>query len=531
MITKQWLLFLLCFLLNVSLGAFDMPDFFSLENFIESEDDSFFCKDEQQEYTPDRVLKALTRSCNTDEEGIIEAQRFLRLDLYKRTNPINQRSIQDIPQFYFFYCPPPKSVCKSWQLFLQTFVNRTGKANFTRDGTTLGSYLAFENVNIISEFEGLLFDLNLPEIISLLERFQVQEHRGGVMLGGLRRMNDWYLQVRTPVIYLERNFSLDATDAANLKAALGIVDEEIEELNDFAFQHFVADRLGIGDTRLNLGYIAKDCPSLYLAFGLESTIPSAFSLKRGLAGNHFSKGQPDPQLNLCALLNLVGEGDLIQAEEIGTEFLIQVIDRLSRILLETSPGNNGHLGLGAFVYTDLCVMQKLRFKTRAAVEYLMPAPEKRYFIKKKNPEDFDKLEDPDPDDCIQNIRFIEQQIINTFFPSGFDTIVFPGFLFKLTTALTGEFANRWQLMLGHDLWWQQQEKLGSINASKKERDMLRKNLARRPAAIQSKFFASATIFKKGYCCDWSLTFYGDSTFLRSGIGKDFNISVRFEWLL
>jgi hypothetical protein len=530
---KKFFFILLPFLLNSSLNAFKESDFFSLEEMIDDNNESFFSYEAKNDnYTPERAIKALTRSCDIDEEGIVEIQRFLRLNFYKRTNPINQRSIQDLPQFYFFNCPPPQDCCKSWQLFVQPFLQRTGEANFTRDGVNIGSYLALQNANlIISDFEELI-GVDIPEVISILERFRLETHRGGIMFGGLRKMNNWYMQVRTPLIYVERNYNLDEADQERLREVLGVVEEEVgEDENEFNRDHFIADRFGIGDTRLNIGYIFRDCPSLYLAFGLESTIPSAFAFKKGLYGNHFSKDQPDPELDICELLNLVTMGDFDEAIDKGTEFLIDVVDRLSRILLENSPGNNGHLGLGTFVYTDMYIMNNLRFKTRAALEYLLPAPERRYFIKKKNPADFDRLENPDPANAQQDIMLIQQEIINTFFPSGFDTVVYPGFLFKLTTALTQKFMKRYQLMLGYDLWWQQAEKLGRINALKEERRTLRKDIASKSAAIQNKFFASATMFNKGDCCDWSLSLFGDITFLRSGIGKDFNISLRFEWLL
>jgi len=233
---------------------------------------------------------------------------------------------------------------------------------------------------------------------------------------------------------------------------------------------------------------------------------------------------------------LVSEGNLEEVEEIGTEFFIDIIDRLSRILLENSTGNNGHLGLGAFVYTDVHVgdidiMEGIRFKTRAAVEYLLPAPERRYFIRKKDPDEFDNLENPDPANAHQDIKFIQQEIINTFFPSGFDTVVYPGFLIKLTAALSGNILDRWQVMLGYDLWWQQEERLGRINTIKQERRTLRKDIARKSAAIQNKFFGSVTMFKNDVSRDWSLTLFGDVTFLQTGLGDDFNVSLRFEWLL
>src|SRR5262245_26144089 len=57
----------------------------------------------QRHYTTKDALKLLTRACNPDvpPDAIIAADDILRNDLYLRTNPINQRSLLDLPQFYF----------------------------------------------------------------------------------------------------------------------------------------------------------------------------------------------------------------------------------------------------------------------------------------------------------------------------------------------------------------------------------------------------------------------------------------------
>jgi len=111
-------------------------------------------------------------------------------------------------------------------------------------------------------------------------------------------------------------------------------------------------------------------------------------------------------------------------------------------------------------------------------------------------------------------------------------LVFPGFIFKLTNVLSAGLAkNKIQINLGHDLWWQQGEELGKIIAPPEESTRLRKDIAKRPPAFQSKLFASIIYFRRGRKYDWCFKLYGDKTFLRSGIGKDFNFGVRFELLL
>ena len=529
MINKQKIFIPLIILLTCTY-QFCSVDITDIQQLIQSTDEEIdiFPEDEKPLYDTWETVKALTRSCASDPTGILEAQGLLQNDFYNFTHPINQRSIQDLPQFYFFLCPPPACAYKSWQFLVEAFYNETHKANLTKNSTAIKSYL---NFGLAREFEQFALDIDIPQVLSLFANIKVQERRAGIMLGGLRTYENWYVYFRTPIEYLFRNFFLTDAERKAIEAAqLFVVDPQFQM--EFARKHLIADRIGIGDTRINVGYTVIDNPCLLFDVGLESTLPTAFAFKKGVFGTHFPKHQITPSLDLTELLNLA-ISDIKKAQEIGGEFLFQAIDRLSRILLETGLGNNGHVGLGVFTFSDLSLNCNFNLKTRAALEYLLPSIEWRYFIKKKNQEDFEKLKNINPGDCEKELIFLQNEIINTLFPSGFNTLVFPGFIFKLTNLVSGTLAQRWQLALGYDIWWQQKEKLGTIHAPKSERSLLRKTIATRSEAFQSKIFGSVTMFKKcleDNTCLWSLSLYADKTFLRSGIGKDFNIALRFEVL-
>lgn len=537
MINKQKILFLLTALLTYTYqcDAMDTPD---LSQWIQTTDDdsNIFPDYDKPLYDAWSTVKAFTRSCVTGVDGIIDAQGLLQNDLYNFTHPINQRSIQDLPQFYFFLCPPPAyaCTCPSWQFLIEAFYNKTHKTNLTKESTAIKSYL---NFSLARELEQFAFDIDIPHVLSLFENLKAQERRAGIMLGGLRTHGKWNVGVRTPLEYLIRNFYLTDQELKEIEAEPLFDDTDPDTDNDketknFIRKHLIADRFGIGDTRIHIGYTTIDNPCLLLNVGFEATLPTAFAFKKGLYGNHFPKHQVTPSLDLVELLNLAST-NFEQTKIVGEKFLTQAIDRLSRILLETGLGNNGHVGLGVFTYSDMCLNSNFTVKTRAALEYLLPSIEWRYFIKKKNLAEFEKLKNATAADCDQELKFLENEIIDTLFPQGFGTVVFPGFIFKLTNVVSGTLAQRWQLALGYDIWWQQKEHLGTINTSKQERSLLKKDIATRPDAFQSKIFGSATLFKKGpeCTCDWSLSLYADRTFLRSGIGKDFNIALRFELLL
>jgi hypothetical protein len=188
------------------------------------------------------------------------------------------------------------------------------------------------------------------------------------------------------------------------------------------------------------------------------------------------------------------------------------------------------VGLGFFAYNELRATQKLVFKTRAALEYLLPAAEKRFYLQRKNPADFARFNTDNPQNCNEDLAFLQQQLINTLFPSVCNTIVFPGFIFKFSGALEGQMTPAWKLMMGYDLWWQQKEKLGSITCSMLCKDQLETTIAIRPTAFQNKIFGGVSYAKKGKRYDWCLSLLGDRTFISSGIGKDFSIIGRFEFL-
>lgn len=488
-------------------------------------------------YTSRDVLKVLTRACDPDlppPEDIATADNILRDDLYLRTNPINQRSLLDMPQFLFL---PFCWGCTGWQFYWHYFYNQTSEANYTQDGTTINSYLNFDNPKLIDALQALAFNINVPKVFMLLSGMKIQERRTGVMFEWLVRFDgDWYIEGKTPLEYLERNFFLEEEKKRQLEAELLLAEDNLESVDDFGHEHLASDKLGIGDTRLYFGKCIYDTPHLLLNAGLLVTVPTAFAFVKGLTGSHFEKNNKVPPFDLIQILNLAisptpGDSELL--EDIVTDFLVAAVDKLSANLLETGLGNNGHLGLGLFVDNELWVAKRLRFKTHAELEYLLPAPEKRFYINKKNPAEFDRIlqlisGDPTPEQCDVALAFLQQQIINTFFPRVYETIIFPGFIFKVTAALTGNMGQNYKLLLGIDSWLQQAEKIGWLVASRQDINAARTGIATKSSAYQFKLFGAINYSHPGRKRDWCLSAWADRTVISTGIGQDFNLGVRFE---
>ena len=202
------------------------------------------------------------------------------------------------------------------------------------------------------------------------------------MLGAQYLKGKWLIQWWTPIEYLLRHFDLNVLEQEDLTQELHQKERDKEEEWGFAERHLIADRVGMGDFRLDVAYRFVHDDYINFHAGIETTFPLAWAFKKGLLGNHFKKNMSTPELDLIDLLN-TALTDLTQAQQIGTNFLLAALNRLSRILLEDGLGNNGHVGMGPFFLCNLQVSEKLQFKTRAVVEYLFQAQERRYYIQKK----------------------------------------------------------------------------------------------------------------------------------------------------
>jgi len=173
--------------------------------------------------------------------------------------------------------------------------------------------------------------------------------------------------------------------------------------------------------------------------------------------------------------------------------------------------------------------------TRSALEYLCPALDTRFYITKKFSQAFNAFEPyttaegADPAQASVKLAFLNEQLINTLIPKVYQTMIYPGFIFKFTSSIDAILGKRkrWQLGLGVDLWWQDRERLGKIYATPWQINEIRTDIAVKPGAYQNKIFISTNYRGRGDDFDWCLTIYGDYTFISSGIGKDFNLALRF----
>lgn len=470
-------------------------------------------------------------------------QTRLQNDLYLFTFPGNRRrrSLLDYPfNVLHDYCMEPCGLTlNSWYFYNQTRVD-----NFTQEGTTLTSYWNLTNENLIGNLDEFEFGIKFPDAVQLFGLLKMQERRTGFMFGGFYNGEcGWNIEAKIPVYYNERNFFLTPEEKMLLENSI-FFDENDSGFTDESeiHKHFVSDAVGLGDTRVSAGLLIVDQENFGLNVGFEMTFPTAVAFARGLLGTNFAQNSEHPPFDLLTLFQLaLGTPPNIQAvTDMSIAFITSAFDKLSANLVQVEMGNSGHIGAAFFFENYLPLNQRFEIFTRGAVEYLFPATEKRFYITKKFPQQFaafapyttdvtdcDNQGGADPADAAPKLAFLNEQLINTFIPFVFPTSIYPGFLVKFTSELIGNFGDTWRFGIGYDLWWQDKEKLGRIQADPLIISNIRTDIASRPGAFQNKFFVTAAYYTEGRWFDWYLTAYGDYTILRTGIGKDFTLALRF----
>ncbi|MGE0009874.1 MAG: hypothetical protein AB7F19_04970 [Candidatus Babeliales bacterium] len=521
LITSFFSSFLIC--MNDDL-SFTFDDIFVNEKEEEPTDDSFINSDEAKRAIELHQVDPLT-ACDVVTlitNPPIEAQIVLQEDLYLHTNPNNSRSLLNLPGFYHHYFYP----CENY-FWTQLFYNQTSNGYYTKESTQLKSYILLNNPNLIRRIEEFEIEVNVPDVLAIFSNMKLQERRLGLMFGIQHVWGcNWHVRAYAPWYYLERNLSLTDEEQILLERA-GVPPQD--DPMDFARKHVIIDKLGVGDTRIELGYMPYQTDYAFARIGGLFTIPTAFAWKQGLYGTHFSKTTPAPNFNLLNFINtILVDKDIPRAIEEGTEFLIAAVDRLSTIVLETGMGNEGHFGLGIFADQQLELSNCWTLRSKSSLEYITPRKEKRFYIMHKDPAEFDRdYTSTNPIVCQENLNFLNQQLIETLFPTMYETHISPGFIFIWNTSLTYH-GKTFDFQFGYDLYWQDKEKLGTINATAAQIARLRKEIAIKPCAYQSKLFGDLIYKKQGTCRDYYIGFHLDATILSTGIGKDFTGALYFD---
>lgn len=477
--------------------------------------------------------------------GALEKGSILRLlqqEIYNRTNPINIRSLLDLPSlrpYYLDYC--------GWQVVVQPFYNQMDPVYVTKHSPFIKSYINLGDQALANEIDLILEDINnadvlpapiiidIPQTLSLFQNLRVQEVRTGFMFSFAKEYKDWNFSFRMPIYYLEHNFFLNNTEIDNISRAPFFTADGLwgqggtdEAVNQFLYANLVNDKVGLGDSRFMALYnLASSCKN-DIWLGAIATLPTAATVREGLIGGKFNKCEPIPAFDLLSIANLSLCGRGYKVTEMLETIGIAALRKLSIMLVDVPLGNGRHFGVGPHFDIRHFYNDVFSSRTMIEAEFFSSKTKKRFFLEDKSRFNFN-IDLTDTDQANQNIAFINEQVLNTFFPVCSQVTVQPGWLFKAYHEFMLDF-NCWQLIGGIDFWYQGAEKLGAnFCGSKVSFDTL--NQGRRPSAYQGKVFGSFGHYRHGSNFDWSLALTYDDTVFNKGIGKDFTVGLAFTMYL
>lgn len=446
---------------------------------------------------------------------------ILQEDLYCHTNPINTRSLLDLPLFMTRLFHPPHH----WYASADIFWNETNRANFTGKSNKISSYLALNNEKLFQLVPPSCTDKALV-IFPTLANGRLEERRVGTMLQTGYAWDRFTLRGMAPLYYLERNYQLSQEEKDALMVQFGETTEDEQER--FQKDHLISDKFGLGDVRLYGEFNVVKKATCHLNVGPLVTIPTAFAIIKGIKGSAFKPCCHRPTIDLqktCACLLNADFNDLLH---LG----YKALDTLSAITLEESLGNRRHLGLGGFVdwqhnlssIINRPWTERIQLKNNVSFEYLLPGNETRFFINPADPADYAQRDFHSEAQAEDNLHFIETELIDTIFPYNFKTRVNPGYVFWWDSQIAYQ-GNRMGVTTGLDFWLHGKEKLSHIQSCTIPCNELAIARAHAPLAYQLKVLGELSYTLTRPANQWILGFGADKTFIRTGIGKDYTVNA------
>jgi hypothetical protein len=490
-----------------------------------------------------------------DQLGVLA---LLIENLFLRTNNLNSRSLLDYPEFIPWRHDKDKRA-----IYVDLFYNQMSRANFTKQSSNICSYLAVTSPSLIQKIEAIIENVQdlFPDapidsdkflrLLDLFQTFTVQERRLGLMIGGKTTFNRWHFNIMTPWYYLERNHFVNQNVQDDIEALVEDIQKDLfgvqqltpaqvalaeKQKNAFINQHLIADKFGIGDTRIYLDYPVIKRKYFTSRWGFLATIPTAFAMKKGLRGTSLHRATNRPLLDLQEIADQFIENHTLSPDVFN--FGIAALDNLSAMLLDTPMGNGGHFGLGILARNKSPLSSLIRqdwarrfiMRNFISLEYLFPATEIRSFRFPVDEALFNARNLTDTTDPLivnSNFAFIIQQLTDRLFPVALRATVHPGVVFRWSSQLTyeGDMAG---FSLGTDTYVKNREKLSHVDANPITKKMIDIFNARAPLSYQSK--AVGSIFFKIDKPDrlYTVALWGDYTFMNKGIGADFTLALNFD---
>ena len=513
---------------------------FDFDNVTFDEEDNYQF---MNEYLDVSDMDHISRAINPVEIMVIlnllEVPLLLQEPLFLHTNFLNKRSLLDQPIFE----PDRAEFPGKWVIGTNTFIRKTTRSNFTSSSTRLDSWLALSQASLIAKLEKTIANVNMlapgtsieiAKILSLFENMTVEERQVGFMIHGMKRWKNVTLRIMAPLYYLESNFSLTKTELDEVARVLGVMEPEQEKR--FRKAHFISDKIGMGDTRIEVDGTVLQRPSLTLRCGGLATIPTAFTWGGNFLGSSFARPSTLPTFDLEPILDsLIGNSSEEEAMTLLTNFALDAFDRIAADLIDVPLGNRGHLGIGAYMraklpvdaYINTWFAERLKFAGRTSLELFMPAREKRFYINKIDLQGFGDHNFNDFDLAAENLQFLKEQAISRLFLRAFSTRVIPGIIFRWNGGMyyKGELFG---FNIGLDYWLQNKARLSSIHASPRALSEIDIPKAKQPVAQQSKIFGAFVFKHKTDKSTWIFSLNADASLTTKGLGQDYSLAFNFE---
>ncbi|MGA9530444.1 MAG: hypothetical protein WBQ73_00970, partial [Candidatus Babeliales bacterium] len=485
----------------------------------------------------------------------LDAANILQEDFYLKTNPFVVRSLLDQPIIML----EPHCYNQTWHIGGNLFWNQTKELYFDKKSPFISHYLAIGSKTLIEKLETAVnlikdfiqnFDAfpGFGELFSHFEKGTAEERTAGFMFHLSRLYNHMRFSLNTPLYYNERNFLLPTEDQAALESILELASETDQEA--FTYAHLVSDGVYLGNTRLTLDWKIHENDTLLVYSGFLATLPTSVSVRRGLLGTFFDKKKHPPYFDFNTLFNLAASDnsqDIESALLMAQNFLLGALDHLAANLL-TLDVESRHVGIGAYVTTETCLgsfikqpwASDIHSHNYISLEYSFPATETRFFIEYDDLAHFNALNlnrdtasivediNNDSEYADEIVSFLQDQFQQKFYPFALEAQIKPRFIFRWASFISYE-TKRWGFNLGTDFWAQGKEVIESVSHPQTQ-DPITLSLpkATKPIATQSKLFGSVFFNIERPHQDWSLVLSIEQSFLTSGIGHNFGISLSLE---
>jgi len=516
-------------------------EFFFDDIYFDEEDNYDFMNEYLDTTALDHINKTIDPAEAMSILNLINAPAILQVPFFLHTNPINKRSLLDQPIF-----EPDRAVFPySTVCGLTAFMRKTNRSNFTKDSTNLRSYLSLKEDQLISRLQESIanlvkllpqYEIDIEKIFNLFENMTIEERQAGCMFHFTKKWNHATLRVLLPFFYQESNFSLTKREQDAIANEFGVMDPEEEK--QFRKAHFISDRIGMGDTRIEIDQRIINRPSVTIRCGAQATIPTAWTWGSGFMGSSFPQPSILPTFDLDPLFDAFTDPSPAveqAAFDSVSNFLFDSFDRIAANLIDIKLGNNRHLGIGAYMrtktplraYMNNSFADYISLTNRISIELFLPSIEKRFYINTIDSKAFNDRNFKDLTQAASNLAFLEEQFIERIFLRAFPTRVQPGAIIRWTNAAYYK-GKRYGFSIGTDFWMQTRDSLGKIYTSSSVRQQLNREKAQPPFATQTKIFGSITRKHVTPLTSYFFSIIGDTILTNKGLGQDYSIALNFE---